>query len=150
MEMTEMMDQLNAGIARLAQAAEALEGSAGRMTAEAGGSVSKITAAIEGGAARGPARGIDGWSPREAELQRRLDQALGALTALQAEGAPGERRVSARKTLPAATVQLLAKQGVDVADAVDVTTLDAALAGMSVEQRIAVKSQLLRTGSLTL
>jgi hypothetical protein len=45
MEMTEMMDQLSAGIARLAQAAEALEGSAGRMTAEAGGSVSKITAA---------------------------------------------------------------------------------------------------------
>jgi hypothetical protein len=146
MEMTEMMEQLSEGIARLAAAAEALEGSAGRMTAEAGGSVSKITAAVEGGTERG----MEGWSAREAELQRRLDQALGALTALQAEGAQGESRVSARKTLPAATVQLLAKQGVDVADAVDVATLDAALAGMSVEQRIAVKSQLMRTGSLTL
>jgi hypothetical protein len=44
----------------------------------------------------------------------------------------------------------LAKQGLDVGDAMDLPTLDAALAGMSVEQRIAVKSQLLRTGSLSL
>jgi hypothetical protein len=132
MEMTEVMEQMNAGVARLAAAAEVLESWAGRVRAdgEGDGSVGKITAAVE--------------------LQRRLDQALGALAALQAESAPRESRVSTRKTLPAATVQLLAKQGVDVADAVDVTTLDAALAGMSVEQRIAVKSQLLRTGSLTL
>jgi hypothetical protein len=33
---------------------------------------------------------------------------------------------------------------------VDVPSLDAALAGLSVEQRIAVKSQLLRNGMLTL
>ena len=144
MEMTEVMEQMSAGVARLAAAAEVLENWAGRVRTDAEGndSVGKITAAVESG--------VEGWAGREEELQRRLDQALGALAALQAEGAPRESRVSARKTLPAATVQLLAKQGVDVADAVDVTTLDAALAGMSVEQRIAVKSQLLRTGSLTL
>jgi hypothetical protein len=144
MEMIEVMEQMSAGVARLAAAAEVLEGWAGRVRAdaEANGSVGRITAALEPGA--------EAWAGREEELQRRLDQALGALATLQAEGAQRESRSTARKTLPAATVQLLAKQGVDVADAVDVSTLDAALAGMSVEQRIAVKSQLMRTGSLTL
>jgi hypothetical protein len=143
MEMTDMMEQLSAGLTRLAAAAEALETSAARMTADGqGGAVAKITAAVEHAA--------EGWSSREVELQRRLEQALNALQALQADGVQNEARAAARKTLPAATVQLLAKQGLDVSDAMDLPTLDAALAGMSVEQRIAVKSQLLRTGSLSL
>lgn len=133
--MTEMLETLQAGMERLAAA---LEGHAVKL--EAAGEVSKITAAVEG---------AQESTSREMELQRRLDQALGALTALQAESAPAESK-AARKTLPSATVQLLAKQGIDAADSVDVTTLDAALAGMSVEQRIAVKSQLMRTGALTL
>jgi hypothetical protein len=71
---------------------------------------------------------------------------------LQAAGSASVSRstAAARKTLPAAMVQLLAKQGIDTGDAVDVPSLDAALAGLSVEQRIAVKSQLLRNGMLTL
>lgn len=139
-----MMEQLNAGLTRLAAAAEALESSAARMTAEEqGGAVAKITAAVD--------HAVEGWTSREVELQRRLEQALSALQALQADGVPnGGRAAAARKTLPTATVQLLAKQGLDVGDAMDLPTLDAALAGMSVEQRIAVKSQLLRTGSLSL
>ncbi len=144
MEMTEVMEQMSVGVARIAAAAEVLESWAGRVRADGDGtgSVGKITAAVESGS--------ELWAVREDELQRRLDEALGALATLRAEGAQRESRITARKTLPAATVQLLAKQGVDVTDAVDVSTLDAALAGMSVEQRIAVKSQLLRTGSLTL
>ena len=139
-----MLEQLYAGVTRLAVAAETLEGSAARMSAdvEAGGSVSKITAAVDAHA--------EAWAAREAELQRRLDQALGTLAALQAENVQDAGRVAMRKTLPAATIQLLAKQGVDMDDAMDVATLDAALSGVSVEQRIAVKSQLLRTGALTL
>ena len=52
-----------------------------------------------------------------------------------------------RKTVPASTSDMLTKHGVGDGP-VDVRTLDAALAGLSLEQRIAVKSQLLRAGAL--
>jgi len=52
-----------------------------------------------------------------------------------------------RKTLPVATNEMLAKQGIGDGP-VDVKTLDAAMAGLSLEQRIAVKSQLLRAGAI--
>jgi hypothetical protein len=42
---------------------------------------------------------------------------------------------------------MLAKHGISDGP-VDVHTLDAALAGLSLEQRIAVKSQLLRAGAI--
>jgi F0F1-type ATP synthase membrane subunit b/b' len=54
---------------------------------------------------------------------------------------------SIRKTVPASTIEMLAKHGV-VEGPVDVRALDAALAGLSLEQRIAVKSQLLRAGAI--
>ena len=145
--MNEVMQNLSAGLERLAAAASALESQAARME-QAGaaqtGEVGRITAAIEGS---------EEASRREMELERRLEQAERTIAALEAAGAREvgreEPRVAARKTLPAATVQLLAKQGIDAADQVDVQSLDAALAGLSVEQRIAVKSQMLRTGALT-
>ena len=52
-----------------------------------------------------------------------------------------------RRTVPAATTEMLAKHGIGEGP-VDVRTLDAALAGLSLEQRIAVKSQLLRAGAI--
>jgi hypothetical protein len=63
----------------------------------------------------------------------------------------GETRIeaqarSARKTVPAATAQLLAKQGISTLETVEAGALDAALSGLSLEQRIAVKAQLLRAG----
>jgi hypothetical protein len=49
--------------------------------------------------------------------------------------------------MPAATAEMLAKHG--LADGpVNVRALDAALAGLSLEQRIAVKTQLLRAGAI--
>ncbi|KAA6456052.1 hypothetical protein DYQ86_26615 [Acidobacteria bacterium AB60] len=68
--------------------------------------------------------------------------------ALDAAGAaPKAPPAPARKTLPAATTAMLAKHGVGEGP-VDVKVLDAALAGLSLEQRIAVKSQLLRAGAI--
>ncbi len=136
-EMTEALQALSAGLERLASRLEVVE-EARR------GEVEKITAAVESGS--GEKR--EEATRREVELERRLAEAEHALAALQASGA--RVTASARKTLPAATVQLLAKQGIDAGDSVDVQSLDAALAGLSVEQRIAVKSQLMRTGALTL
>ena len=52
-----------------------------------------------------------------------------------------------RKTLPASMATLLAKQGVTV-DSLEAGALDAALSSLSLEQRIAVKAQLMRSGML--
>ncbi|HWF66421.1 MAG TPA: hypothetical protein VN670_03905 [Acidobacteriaceae bacterium] len=60
------------------------------------------------------------------------------------------RRLGARgrKTMTAAAVSLLAKQGISNLDSIEAGSLDAALGALSIEQRIAVKSQLLRAGLL--
>ncbi len=137
--MEEVLESVNAGLLRLAAAASALEGVAARLEqcGEAqSGEVGKITAAIESGSSR-----------REQELERRLAEAEQTLAQLQARG---ESRLSTRKTLPAATAQLLAKSGIDAGEQINVQSLDEALVGLSVEQRIAVKAQMLRTGTLTL
>jgi len=52
-----------------------------------------------------------------------------------------------RRTIPSATSEMLAKHGIGEGP-VDVRTLDAALNGLGLEQRIAVKSQLLRAGAI--
>lgn len=50
-----------------------------------------------------------------------------------------------RKTLAASATTLLAKQNVAV-DSLEASALDSALSSLSIEQRIAVKAQLFRTG----
>jgi len=52
-----------------------------------------------------------------------------------------------RRTAPAATTEMLAKHSIGEGP-VDVKTVDAALKGLSLEQRIAVKSQLRRAGAM--
>lgn len=85
----------------------------------------------------------------EAAIEERLQAAEAKIAQLEAEASaktPGEA-ANGRKTIPAGMVSILAKQGVTV-DSLEAGALDAALTGLSVEQRIAVKSQLLRTGML--
>lgn len=97
------------------------------------GEVEKISATVE-------------QSRRETELTEKLDAAERELAALKASAAqPGGNPL--RKTLPAAASEMLAKHGIGEAP-VDVRSLDAALSGLSLEQRIAVKTQLLRTGGI--
>jgi hypothetical protein len=55
---------------------------------------------------------------------------------------------SGRKTLPTGMTTLLSKQGVSI-DSIEAGSIDAALSSLSLEQRIAVKSQLLRAGLLS-
>ncbi len=83
---------------------------------------------------------------READLAERLAATERELAELKAAAAPSALG-ALRKTMPAATAEMLAKHGVGEGP-VDVRTLDAALAGLSLEQRIAVKSQLLRAGAI--
>ncbi len=82
------------------------------------------------------------------------EQSIAELQARAEAGYPPSRRdAGTRKTLPAAMTTLLAKQGVSLDAegpvAIEAATLDAALNGLSLEQRIAVKSQLIRAGLLS-
>lgn len=98
------------------------------------GEVQKIVAAIEN-------------NSRESELERKLEAAEQRIAELQAQVERGEAR-PARRTVPASTAQFLAKQGLSSLDSMEAGALDAALTGLSLEQRIAVKAQLLRAGVL--
>ena len=144
--MNAVMDQLNAYLERLSTIAGSMEGMATllKQCAEGQhGNIGKITAAVEPEEETARAK-------RELDLGRQLVRAEEMSATLQAETSRSERAKNPRKTLPAATVQLLAKQGLDVSESVDLPSLDAALNGLSVENRIAIKSQLMRTGALTI
>ena len=85
-------------------------------------------------------------SRREEELGAKLAEVERELAELRAAATPATLN-SLRKTVPAATTEMLAKHGIGDGP-VDVRALDAALAGLSLEQRIAVKTQLLRAGAI--
>jgi septal ring factor EnvC (AmiA/AmiB activator) len=97
------------------------------------GEVERISATVE-------------QSRRETELADKLAAVERELSDLKASGVQNALS-PLRKTMPAATAELLAKQGIGDGP-VDVRTLDAALNGLSLEQRIAVKTQLLRAGAI--
>jgi len=97
------------------------------------GDVERISATVEHG-------------QRETELAEKLTAMEQELSELKA-AATASVMNPLRRTVPAATSEMLSKHGIGDGP-VDVRTLDAALAGLSLEQRIAVKSQLLRAGAI--
>src|SRR6185312_12075491 len=76
-------------------------------------------------------------SRRESELLQKLEAAERELATLKAQPAPQPALNTLRKTLPAAASEMLAKHGIGDGP-VNVRALDAALAGLGLEQRIAV------------
>ena len=123
-------------VERLDATTQQLEELLGRIEArqaELAGEVERISATVEQGR-------------REAELEEKLQVAESELAQLKAS-APA---LPLRRTLPAATSELLAKRGITQdGGPIDVRALDAALAGLSLEQRIAVKTQLQRAGGIS-
>jgi len=97
------------------------------------GEVERISATVE-------------QSQRERELEEKLAAAERELAEVKAAAVQNGLSVL-RRTMPAATAEMLAKQGIGEGP-VDVRTLDAALSGLSLEQRIAVKTQLLGAGAI--
>jgi septal ring factor EnvC (AmiA/AmiB activator) len=97
------------------------------------GEVERISATVEQGR-------------REAELAEKLAAAERELAEVKGAAQPNALN-PLRRTMPAATAEMLAKHGI-CDGPVDVRTLDAALSGLSLEQRIAVKTQLLRAGAI--
>ncbi len=143
--MTDGAAQVDLGMTmeRLAATAEMLEQAVARLqqgqssfAENAEASIGRIVATVE--------------SRREAELEQRLAAAEAKVAELQARAAVvagAETEGAGRKTLPASMATLLAKQGVTV-ESLEAGALDAALSSLSLEQRIAVKAQLLRSGML--
>jgi hypothetical protein len=135
--LAEGMERLTGAAGMLERAVVLLEERHASMTGE----VAKIVATVE----------HSEGNQRQAELERKLREAEEQIAELKAQAASpagGARAASTRKTLPLATTQLLAKQGVHSVDGLEAGALDAALTGLSLEQRIAVKAQLIRTGAL--
>lgn len=135
---------LQTTVERLATAASLLEHAVEQLglkqvtqlSAEAEASIERIVATAE--------------AKREAELERKLEFVEAQLETLRASRAVASIEPG-RRTLPGSMTTLLAKQGVAVealeAGAQD-GTLDRALTSLSIEQRIAVKAQLLRSGAI--
>jgi hypothetical protein len=125
----EIVERLEAATSLLERTLSRLEERQSLLTGE----VEKISATVE-------------QSRRESELAEKLAATERELAELKASAAPIVLN-PLRRTMPATTSEMLAKHGIGEGP-VDVRTLDAALAGLSLEQRIAVKSQLLRAGSI--
>jgi septal ring factor EnvC (AmiA/AmiB activator) len=125
----EIADRLEAATAQLERTLSWLEERQGALSGE----VEKISATVE-------------QSRREAELAEKLAAAERELAELKAAATQNVLN-PLRRTLPSTTSEMLAKHGIGEGP-IDVRALDAALAGLSLEQRIAVKTQLLRAGAI--
>lgn len=137
----EMAQQLMATAERLASAAESLDRVLGSLDAQQEAlntKVEKIVAAVEGNgtfevAARG--EGARHLQDRVAELEK-------SNADLKAQAAR-----LARKTLPPLVSSILAKSAEETgSEKLDKAVLDKTLRSLSIEQRIAVKSELARAG----
>lgn len=125
------MEDNNHILERLGVATELLERALTALQ-ERQGEVERISATVE-------------QSKRELELADKLALAEREIAELKA--AATREPVPLRRTVPPSTSEMLAKHGI-AEGPVDVRALDAALSGLSLEQRIAVKTQLLRAGAI--
>jgi DNA repair exonuclease SbcCD ATPase subunit len=136
----EQSEELVSVTQRMASAAEALNLSIARLNAQQedlSENIERIVAAIEED------------KSETATLRARVAELESANSELQEKvQAGGANHISraTRKTLPPLVSSLLAKSGVEVGDVMDAAALDAAMAPLSIEQRIAVKSQMARAG----
>ena len=134
-ELGTTVERLAAAAGKLEQAVERLAQRQSAFADDAEASIGRIVATVEG--------------RREAELEKQLAAAEAEIVELRAAASAYApvAVTNGRKTLPSSMVNFLAKQGVAV-DSMEAGALDAALGSLSMEQRFAVKAQLLRAGLL--
>ena len=128
MEENQIVERLETATTLLEKTLRWLEERQGALSGE----VERISATVE-------------QTRREAELTEKLAAAEQELAELK--GAAQTPPVPARRTLPAGAAEMLAKHGINEGP-VDARALDVALSSLSLEQRIAVKTQLLRAGAI--
>jgi len=120
-ELGEMVERLGVAAAELESAVVVMGAWQDGLVASAAMNAGRIVATVE--------------SAREAELEEKLVEAEAKIVALEASVASSS--LGGRKTA------MVAK---NIAAGVDANAIDAALVGLTVEQRIAVKSELMRSG----
>ena len=126
MKMVEVVERLSAAAQALEQAVERMSARQESFAVSAEETVGRIVATVE--------------TAREAELERKLAEAEQKIAEMSAAAALGA--AAGRKTVGAGVGRMFAKDGAEV----EAAGIDAALTSLSVEQRIAVKSALLRAG----
>lgn len=133
-ELTSTLERLASATGLLEQAIERLNERQSAFEVNAEASINRIVATVE--------------THREAELEEKLAAAERRIAELQASASVSATVTNGRKTMPVAMTNLLAKQGVTV-ESLDASALDAALGSLSMEQRFAVKAQMLRAGLIS-
>ena len=133
-ELTSTLERLASATGLLEQAIERLNERQSAFEVNAEASIDRIVATVE--------------THREAELEEKLAAAERRIAELQASASVSATVTNGRKTMPVAMTNLLAKQGVTV-ESLDASALDAALGSLSMEQRFAVKAQMLRAGLIS-
>ena len=125
--------------AQLSSAAQALERVIGKLEAQyeaLNQKIDRIIATVE--------KQADGESGESAAVSAQAERA----TKLEKENRELRQRAG-RKTLPPGVNTLLAKSGVTEGVQIEAGTLEKALGGLRIEQRIAVKAELARAGLIT-
>ena len=124
---------------RLAQATQALADTLSNLNgqfASIHAKIDRIVAAVDDGELQASAEGANALHNKVAELEK-------ANHDLKAQSAAARR-----KTLSPVVTALLAKEGVEGDALIETPVVEKALAGLSIEQRIAVKAELARAGVL--
>lgn len=143
-ETLDTSNELAEGTVQLTRAAANLERVAAAIEARLGcfsGEVPVVAAVVDAE----PSARLTDLEARLQAIEEAMARQAGEIRAQASIPAPA----AGRKTLAAGAAHLLAKHGLDTLEQVNGSTLDVALAGLSIEQRIAVKSQLLRAGMLS-
>jgi hypothetical protein len=127
-----LADHLAQATQSLADALANLDGQFASLHAK----IDRIIAAVDDGELQKSPQGNEALHNQVAELEKSNQN-------LKAQAATARRR-----TLSPMVTGLLAKQGVDSDTQVEASIVEKALAGLSIEQRIAVKAELARAGIL--
>lgn len=151
--MEEMMEKMGAAIAALEFAVSQMRERELALSAQADERVERIVATVESQRETELAQRLEAAEAKLAEAESRI-AALSAAATAAAETAPVMQ--SGRKTMAAGISMMLAKQGVSVGSLeapesgrFEANALDSALSSLTIEQRFAVKAEMLRTGLLS-
>ena len=141
--------ELTTALDRLAAASAALEHLAARINEADESTITRIVAQVEDRRTLELEAKLADMQQTIAQRDQRIAELEAAAATATDAGCPTSRRdVGSRKTIPTTTATLLAKQGLSI-DTLEAGALDAALTGLSLEQRFAIKAQLLRAGVLS-
>ena len=131
---------------RLAQATEALAGALANLNGQFAAihaKIDRIVAAIDEGELAAQTHEVQASASEQAALQSRVAELEKSNQELKAQSA-----ATRRKTISPVVTALLAKEGIEGESVIETPVVEKALAGLSIEQRIAVKAELARAGVL--